>query len=59
MRTINGISMRIDARNGVVTWCEDWSTLVQWACNDQHGFTTKSYGPETYGHTEIILTEVQ
>ena len=41
--------------NGVVCWCDKWGALILSAIDGHPSLTQKHYGPETYGHVDIIL----
>ena len=51
--SVDGVEFTVRS-DGSVGWSSDWIKLQNWASKKQHGFSSKSYGPSTYGHTEIF-----
>jgi len=53
LQNANGVGFRVLA-DGAVSWAEDWVVLFDLARRGELGLSTKSYGPATYGHTELV-----
>lgn len=53
IENINGIAFMVRPDESV-GWCEDWLALYSLAAERKFGLSTRSYGPETYGHTDVI-----
>jgi hypothetical protein len=54
-QTVAGVDF-VTRADGSVAWSSDWIKLATWAAAKQHGFSAKSYGPSTYGHTEVFYS---
>ena len=53
VQNVNGVEFLVRP-DGTVGWAEDWVVLFDLARHKKFGLDTKSYGPGTYGHTEVV-----
>jgi len=53
VQNVNGVEFMVRP-DGTVGWAEDWVVLFDLAHHKKFGLDTKSYGPGTYGHTEVV-----
>ena len=53
-RSYRGIRYHVTPENKV-SWASDWHTLYGLGLHNEAGFSVKSYGPSTYGHTDLFV----
>jgi hypothetical protein len=53
--SVEGVEFTL-GNGGVVLWSSDWDKLGEWARAKKNGFSTRSGGSGTYGHTDIIYS---
>jgi hypothetical protein len=51
--SVGGVEFHL-GNDGVVVWSANWDQLYRWAEKKQYGFSYRSGGPGTYGHTDVV-----